>query len=97
MAGVVLAGIALLVAGRRDWYVGAAVTVAGLVTIGLAGYSIFDIDELSDDLPGLLVDEGIEPQVAATAALDLATGVWLVAAGAVVSLAAGVAGVARRG
>ena len=92
----VASGAALLLAGLRAWWVGAGMAVAALVAIGLVIFSITDIGSTSDDLPGVLRDAGVEEVTAAGAKLDLDIGIWIVAAGAAVSLIAGIVALVRR-
>lgn len=92
----VASGAALLLAGLRAWWVGAGIAVAALVAIGLVIFSITDIGSTSDDLPGVLRDAGVDDATAAGAKLDLDIGIWIVAAGAAVSLIAGIVALVRR-
>lgn len=92
----VASGAALLLAGLRAWWVGAGMTVAALVAIGLVIFSITDIGSTSDDLPGVLRDAGVDEATAAGAKLDLDIGIWIVAAGAAISLIAGIVALVRR-
>ena len=92
----VASGAALLLAGLRAWWVGAGIAVAALVAVGLVIFSITDIGSTSDDLPGVLRDAGVDDATAAGAKLDLDIGIWIVAAGAAVSLIAGIVALVRR-
>ena len=66
---------------------GEAYNLAGLFAAGLVVFSILDIGSTSDDLPGELLAQGVAPEVANGAALDLDIGIWVVAAGAAVYFA----------
>ncbi len=97
LAGAVVAmGALLAVAGRRAWWVGAGISAAALVASGLAVFSLVDIANLSADLPELLLVQDQDPELLFGLGLDYATGLWLVIAGAGVSVVAGMVALARR-
>lgn len=92
----VASGGALLFARLRAWWVGAGIAAAALVAIGLVVFSMNDIGSTSDELPDVLRGAGVEETIAAGAKLDLDLGMWIVAAGAAISLVAGVLALVRR-
>jgi hypothetical protein len=97
IAGAVVAlGAVLAIAGRRAWWVGAGISAAALVASGLAVFSLVDIANLSADLPELLLAQDQDPELLFGLGLDYATGLWLVIAGAGVSVVAGMVALARR-
>jgi hypothetical protein len=93
---VVLAGAALLLMGNRKPWVGGGIAFAGAVGLGLAVFSILDINSTSDDLPAVLRAENVSDAVASGAKLDLALGIWLATAGGVIALVGGLIALARR-
>jgi len=97
ICGLVVASLvaALLVGYRKPW-VGGAMVLAAVVGLGLAVFSILDINSTSDDLPGVLRAENVSASVADGAVLDLDIGIWIVTAGGVVAAIAGVLALIRR-
>lgn len=97
ICGLIVASLAaaLLVGDRKPW-VGGAMVVAAVVAVGLAVFSIVDINSTSDDLPGVLRAENVSASVADGAVLDLDIGIWIVTAGGVVAVIAGVLALMRR-
>ena len=87
----------LLVMGKRKRWVGLLILLAGGVAVSLSLFSLIDITNTSDAIPGNLIERYPSINIAYTneAKLDISAGLWLAIGGAVASVLAGISGLKR--